>query len=97
MKKAHNKSCVNNTHGVTFDVYQGKGSCHSHTQPRRNIMTTYTTRNEAVQREIIEPLGEWAEEHNIDAIADTLIKAEDEGFTIDQDADYWAVVAANTL
>lgn len=60
-------------------------------------MTTYTTRNEAIQREIIEPLGEWAEEHNIDAIADTLIKAEDEGFTIDQDADYWAVVAANTL
>lgn len=60
-------------------------------------MTTYTTRNEAVQREIIEPLGEWAEEHNIDAIADQLIKAEDDGFTIDQDADYWAVVAANTL
>ena len=60
-------------------------------------MTTYTTRNEAIQREIIEPLGEWAEEHNIDAIADQLIKTEDEGFTIDQDADYWAVVAANTL
>ena len=60
-------------------------------------MTTITTRNEAVQREIIEPLGEWAEEHNIDAIADQLIKAEDDGFTIDQDADYWAVVAANTL
>ena len=60
-------------------------------------MTTYTTRNEAVQREIIEPLGEYAQEHDIDAIADTLIKAEDEGFTIDQDADFWAVVAANAL
>ena len=60
-------------------------------------MTTYTTRNEAVQHEIIEPLGEYAQEHDIDAIADTLIKVEDEGFTIDQDADFWAVVAANAL
>lgn len=60
-------------------------------------MTTYTTRNEAVQREIIEPLGEWAAEHDVDAIADQLIKTEDEGFTIDQDADFWAVVAANTI
>lgn len=61
-------------------------------------MATYETRNEAVQREIIEPLGEWANEHNIDAIADQLIKAEDDGFTIDPDSNYfWAVVAANTL
>lgn len=60
-------------------------------------MTTYETRNEAITREIIEPLGEYAQEHNIDAIADTLIQAEDEGFTIDQGADFWAVVAANTL
>lgn len=60
-------------------------------------MTTYTTKNEAIQREIIEPLGEWAEEHNIDAIADQLIQATGEGFTIDQDADFWGVVANNTL
>lgn len=60
-------------------------------------MTTYTTRNEAVQREIVEPLGEWAEEHNIDAIADQLIQATDDGFTIDQDADFWEVVANNAL
>lgn len=60
-------------------------------------MTTYTTRNEAVQREIIEPLGEWAEEHNIDAIADQLIQATDDGFTIDQDADFWAIVEKHAL
>lgn len=60
-------------------------------------MTTYTTRNEAVQCEIIEPLGEWAEEHNIDAIADQLIQATDDGFTIDQDADFWAIVEKHAL
>jgi hypothetical protein len=38
-------------------------------------MTTYTTKNDAIQYEIIEPLGEWANEHNIDAIADELITA----------------------
>ena len=60
-------------------------------------MNTYTTLNEAVQREIIEPLGEYANEHDIDAIADTLIKTEGEGFYLDQDADFWDIVAANAL
>lgn len=60
-------------------------------------MTTYETRNEAITREIIEPLGEYAAVHDIDAIADELIKAEDEGFTIDQDADFWAIVEKHAL
>jgi len=60
-------------------------------------MTTYTTRNEAIQREIIEPLGEYAAVHDIDAIADELIKATDDGFTIDQDADFWDVVFTKAL
>lgn len=64
-------------------------------------MTTYTTRNEAIQREIIEPLGEYAAEHDIDAIADALITCDSEGinpvFYIDEDADFWAVVEANAL
>lgn len=64
-------------------------------------MTTYETRNEAVQREIIEPLGEWAEEHDIDAIADELIVCYATGpnavYSVDEDADFWAVVAANTI
>ena len=61
------------------------------------MTTTYTTRNEAVQREIIEPLGEWAAEHDVDAIADQLIKTEGEGFYLDEDADFWAVVEAHAL
>ena len=64
------------------------------------MTTTYSRRNEAVQREIIEPLGEWAEEHNIDAIADQLIICDGSGLnpkcSLDQDADFWGVVAANT-
>lgn len=60
-------------------------------------MTTYTTRDEAVQHEIIEPLGEYTQEHDIDTIAETLIKTEGEGFYLDQDADFWEVVAANAL
>ena len=64
-------------------------------------MTTYTTRNEAIQREIVEPLGEWAEEHNIDAIADELIVCDATGpnavYSVAEDADFWAVVAANAL
>lgn len=60
-------------------------------------MTTYTTRNEAITREIIEPLGEYANEHDVDTIADTLIKTEGEGFYLDPDADFWGIVANNAL
>ena len=55
-------------------------------------MTTYTTRNETIAREIIAPLGEYADQHDIDAIADELIKTEGEGFYLDEDADFWATV-----
>lgn len=60
-------------------------------------MTTYTTKNEAIQREIIEPLGEYANEHDVDTIADELIIAGDNGFHLNQDADFWGVVANNAL
>ena len=33
----------------------------------------YTSYNEAVQREVIEPLGEFAEDHDIEAIAEDVI------------------------
>lgn len=36
-------------------------------------MTVYSTRPEAVHREIVEPLGEYACEHDVDAIAEELI------------------------
>lgn len=60
-------------------------------------MTTYETRTDAIHREIIEPLGEYAAVHDIDAIADELIKATDDGFTIDPDADFWDVVFTKAL
>lgn len=60
-------------------------------------MTTYTTKNEAITREIIEPLGEYANEHDVDTIADELIIAGDNGFHLDEEADFWGIVAANAL
>lgn len=72
-------------------------------------MTTYTTREEAVQREIIEPLGEYAAEHDVEAIADEVLYWHDEiredgniwlpgcGFRLNKDVDFWEVVANNAL
>ena len=64
-------------------------------------MNTYSTRNEAIDRLIIEPLGEFADEHDIDAIADELLTTTGEGvdyrWTIDEGADFWDVVANNQL
>ena len=37
------------------------------------MTTTYTTRNEAVEREIVEALGEYAADYDIDAIAERTI------------------------
>lgn len=63
-------------------------------------MNTYTTRDEAVQREIIEPLGEYANEHDTDAIAEEVIITTGEGtkfrYTINEDVDFWEIVEANT-
>lgn len=63
--------------------------------------TIFTTRNEAIDRLIIEPLGEFADEHDIDAIADEVLTTTGEGvdyrWTIDEDADFWEIVANNQL
>lgn len=62
-------------------------------------MNTYTTRDEAVQREIIEPLGEYANEHNIEGIEEQVIITTGEGtelrYKLDEDVDFWEIVAAN--
>lgn len=63
--------------------------------------TTYTTRQDLIAQEITGPLGEYAAEHDIEAIADELIVCDGTGinpvFYIDPDADFWAVVEANAL
>ncbi len=62
-------------------------------------MRTYITKNEAIQREIIEPLGDYAADFDIDAIADEIIisggTAVSPKFFIDPAADFWAIVARN--
>lgn len=61
-------------------------------------MTRYTTRQEAIDREIIEPIeaGEaTAAEFDIDAIADAVLLGYEDGYALDEDADFWAVVAEN--
>lgn len=64
-------------------------------------MNTYSTRNEAIQNEIITPLGQYANEHNIEAIADQLIIMDtDNGeatYHVDEDAGFWAIVEANAI
>lgn len=64
-------------------------------------MTTYTTYNDAVQNEIINPLGEYAQEHNIEAIADQVLTTTGEGtnysYTLREDIEFWDVVANNAL
>lgn len=64
-------------------------------------MNTYTTRNEAIEAEIITPLGEFADEYDIDAIADEVLTTTGEGvdyrYTVDEDADFWAIVEKHAL
>lgn len=64
-------------------------------------MTTYTTRNEAIDREIIQPLGEYAGQFDIDAIADQVLVSVGEGidyrFTTNDDVDFWDVVAQHEI
>lgn len=64
-------------------------------------MTTYTTRDEAIAREIIEPLGEYASEHDTDAIADAVLTTTGEGidyrYTTRDDVGFWEIVAQHAL
>lgn len=64
-------------------------------------MTTYTTRNEAIDHEIIQPLGEYADQFDIDAIADQVLVSVGEGidykFTTNDDVDFWDVVAQHEI
>ncbi|MGY0887130.1 hypothetical protein ACW675_07245 [Corynebacterium aurimucosum] len=72
-------------------------------------MTLYSRRDEAILREIIEPLGETANEFDIDAIADEMIDWHDDynakgeinvnrsGFHIKEGADLWEIIERHTL
>lgn len=64
-------------------------------------MTAYTTRGEAIDQEIIAPLGEYADQHDIDAIADAVLTTTGEGidyrYTLREDVDFWEIVAQHAL
>ena len=65
-------------------------------------MNLYTTRDDAIHYEITLALGEYADEHDIDAIADRVLIGVGEGVyyriirdpDIDED-EFWDIVAAN--
>lgn len=61
-------------------------------------MSTYTTRDEAIQREIVEPIeagDATATEFDVDSIADAVLSDHNEGYAVREDVDFWAVVAEN--
>lgn len=73
-------------------------------------MNTYTTRNEAILREIIEPLGDYASQHDTDAIGEEVLDyydgRDDEGtihlgragFYLSATTDgFWAAVERHAL
>ena len=72
-------------------------------------MATYATLNDAIHREIITPLGEWAHHFNINAIAERLIywhhdinadgniNLNRSGFRVRTNVDFWKLVEANAL
>lgn len=59
-------------------------------------MTRYSTRTEAIQREIIEPIeaGDASrDEYDIDGIADAILGSYEDGYEIHVDSDeFWSVV-----
>lgn len=65
-------------------------------------MSSYTTRDEAIKFEIIAAIeagDATADEYDIEAIAEAVLTTEGEGthyrWMLDEDADFWAAVAAN--
>ncbi len=57
---------------------------------------TYTTKQDAIEQAILPALGEYADDHNIDAIFDATFAYEGAGFvqtaTVDE---FWVAVEAN--
>lgn len=62
---------------------------------------TYTTRDEAIEREIIEVIEAGdanANEYNIDAIADAVIGDYEDGYALRVDEnEFWGIVANNEI
>ena len=60
-------------------------------------MTTCITRTEASQY-VIDCLGEYAKDYDIDAIVDEAFERTDDGWTIEEPSDeFWGIVRANDI
>lgn len=61
-------------------------------------MAIYSNRNEAITREIVEPIqnGDVTDAYDVDAIADRVIGDYEDGFscTVDE-SEFWAIVEAH--
>lgn len=58
-----------------------------------NSRRQYETRAEAIDREIRTPLGEWADRHDLDAIADAVIGDSSTGYALTVDStEFWHIV-----
>lgn len=64
-------------------------------------MATYTNRNEAINREIVEAIEAGdasAENYNIDEIADAVLGDYEDGFSVKVDEnEFWNIVAENEI
>ena len=62
---------------------------------------TYSTRTEAIEREIIEAIEAGdakAEDYNIDAIADVVIGSYEDGYALKVDeSEFWGIVSDNAI
>nr|DAU28039.1 MAG TPA: hypothetical protein [Caudoviricetes sp.] len=62
---------------------------------------TYTTRTEAIEREIIEVISAGdanANDYNVEAIADLVIGDYEDGYALKVDeSDFWSIVADNEI
>lgn len=62
---------------------------------------TYTTRDEAITREIIEAIESGdvtSDQYDIDAIADAVIGSFEDGYALQVDeASFWGIVAENEI
>ena len=60
------------------------------------MSTHYTTRDDAIFYEIVEPLGEFAEVHRVDAIAESVIFHDERGYYCGVSAvEFWDLVTMN--
>lgn len=64
-------------------------------------MATYTNRNEAINREIVEVIeaGDASvENYNVDAIADAILGDYEDGYRVKVDeTEFWNIVAENEI